>query len=279
LVVALALWWTAGRLSRRILRPLSLVVRLAEDLGAGKLDARAEMTCYRFGEERLVAESLNRMADRIERQVADQRELLAAVSHEMRTPLSHLRILTETARAGGLNEKALDELDKEIAEMDALVGDLLANSRLQLSSLSLQDLDAADLGRRALERAGLDERLLAVEGAVALKGDATLLARALANLLENARRHAQGVTRLSVRGEGELVRFAVEDAGPGFAPEVLASAFDAFRHGTYSPTGTIGLGLNLVRRISQAHGGDAAIENLSPRGARVCFTVRVSARP
>ena len=279
LIVALALWWTAGRLSRRILRPLSLVVRLAEDLGAGKLGARAQMTCYWYGEERIVAESLNRMADRIERQLADQRELLAAVSHEMRTPLGHMRILTETARGGSLDERTLGELDREIAEMDALVGDLLASSRLQFDALVPKPLDGADLARRALERAGLAPALLVVEGDAALVGDATLLGRALANLLENPRRHAGGATRLVVRREGELVRFAVEDAGAGFVPGAEQKAFEAFRERAWSSTGTIGLGLDLVRRIAHAHGGQALAENLPAKGARVSFTVGVSPPP
>lgn len=277
-VVGLALWWTAGRLSRRILRPLSTVVRLAEDLGAGKLSARAPSTGARYGEEQVVADSLNHMADRIEKQIADQRELLAAVSHEMRTPLGHLRLLLEMARDGGTDPKLLDELEKEIAEIDALTGDLLANSRLNFATLNLQRLDGADLGRRALDRAGLSPGLLQAAGALGLEGDATLLSRALANLLENARRHGGGATRLTVEADGAQVRFSVEDQGPGFAPGDEARAFDAFRQRAGGSTnGTLGLGLNLVQRIARAHGGDAFAQNRSEGGARVGLWIPAAA--
>lgn len=273
-VVGLALWWTAGRLSRRILRPLSIVVRLAEDLGAGRLSARAPPTGSPHGEEAIVADNLNHMADRIERQIADQRELLAAVSHELRTPLGHMRLLLELARDSGADPKLLSELEKEIAEIDALTGDLLANSRLNFSTLNLHRLDGADLARRALERAGISSELLQAEGELALEGDATLLSRALANLLENARRHAGGPTRLKVERAGARVLFSVEDQGPGFAPGEEARAFDAFRQRAGgSPNGTLGLGLNLVQRIAQAHSGEAFAQNRSEGGARVGFAV------
>jgi signal transduction histidine kinase len=276
LVVGLALWWTAGRLSRRILRPLSIVVRLAEDLGEGKLGARAQLTSARHSEEQIVAQSLNRMADRIERQIADQRELLAAVSHEMRTPLGHLRLLIEMARDGGADKKLLSELEKEIAEIDALTGDLLANSRLNFATLSMKPLDAGDLARRALERAGLPASLLEAPEDLAFEADPTLLSRALANLLENAHRHAGGPTRLTVKRDRALVRFTVEDDGPGFAPGEEAKAFDAFRPRTHGSNGTLGLGLNLVQRIARAHGGEAFAENRGEGGARVGFSVRES---
>jgi signal transduction histidine kinase len=289
LVIVLALWFTAGRISGRILRPLGMVVRVAEELGAGKLEARVQTHCLRNGEERIVAESLNRMADRIERQIADQRELLSAVSHEMRTPLGHMRLVTEMARTGGLEDKApgpagqvkwIDELEKEIAEMDTLVGDLLANSRLQFSALSIQRLDGAELAQRALERAGLPATLLSAEDELGLDGDPTLLGRALANLLENARRHGGGATKLAVRREGELVRFEVEDAGPGFKPGDEAKAFDELRQRTHASThGALGLGLNLVRRIAKAHGGDAWAGNREGGGARVGLSVRRHPEP
>ncbi|MGC4120114.1 MAG: HAMP domain-containing sensor histidine kinase [Myxococcales bacterium] len=275
LVVVLALWMTAGRISGRILRPLGMVVRVAEQLGEGKLDARVQTSCLRNGEERIVAESLNRMADRIEKQIADQRELLSAVSHEMRTPLGHMRLISELARTGGLEGKALDELEKEIAEMDTLVGDLLANSRLQFSTLSLQKLDGSELAQRALERAGLPAALLESAGDSSLEGDATLLGRALANLLENARRHGGGATKLSVRREDGKIRFDVEDAGPGFKPGDAAQAFDELRQKTHASThGALGLGLNLVRRIAAAHGGEAWAGNREGGGAKVGFSAK-----
>jgi len=270
----LALWICAGRISRRMMRPLYMVVDVAERLGRGDLKARAKVRGHRRNEERALAVSLNRMADRIERQMADQRELLAQVSHELRTPLGHLRLLLELAREKP-EAKTFDEFEKEIAEIDALVGDLLASSRLNFEALTLRELDARELAARALERAGLPAELLHVQGAPRVRGDATLLVRALGNLLENAKEHGRGVVALEVSAPAGQVRFAVLDAGPGFAEGDERRAFDAFFHrprGSGGEGGSLGLGLALVQRIAQAHGGTAQAKNRAEGGAEVGFT-------
>jgi signal transduction histidine kinase len=108
-------------------------------------------------------------------------------------------------------------------------------------------------------------------GPLVLEGDPTLLQRALSNLLENARVHAGGVTRLRVDAPDGVVRFAVEDAGPGLSAEGERT-FQPFQRGEASDG--LGLGLALVRRIAEAHGGSAFAENRPEGGARVGFTVR-----
>jgi signal transduction histidine kinase len=283
-VVTLMLWMLAGRLSRRILRPLDMVVQVAEALGSGKLSARADMSCYHYGEERVLAESINRMADRIERQMADQRELLAAVSHELRTPLGHLRLLIEMTRDGAL-PRYFDEMEQEVTEIDSLVADLLANSRLNFSALSTRALDGGELAARSLERAGLPASLLSVDGSASFSGDATLISRALANLLDNAKGHGGGAQRLKVSADGNMVRFEVEDSGPGFAPGDERRAFEPFYHRPHGASGengrsgaeagSLGLGLALVKRIAEAHGGKVEAGNRAEGGARVAFTVAV----
>jgi signal transduction histidine kinase len=222
------------------------------------------------------------MAERIEKQMRDQRELLAAVSHELRTPLARIRILTELARGRGADPKTMDEVDREVVEMDQLVGELLASSRLDFSALTYSRLDARDAAAKALERAGLSPSLLRMDAAeVWLEADATLLARALANLLDNAQRHGRGVRALRVRQDHGRARFTVNDAGPGFSDEELPKVFQAFYRGSASAKeGTerpgLGLGLALVQRIAQAHGGRAFAENLPGGGACVGLEVALT---
>jgi two-component system OmpR family sensor kinase len=271
LAVACVLWMISGKIARRLARPLMELLRVTEEIGAGRLSARAELPHWQMGEVAYLATAINDMAARIEKQVGDQRELLAGVSHEIRTPLARMRVLLELGRSRGGDPKTFDELEREVVEVDALVGQLLASARLDFADLTVRTLDAVDVARRALERAGVaDIEVLVVEPAGATptptcEGDATLLARALANLLENARRHAGGVTRLGVRSpRAGVVVFDVEDAGPGFPTDGEKRE---------RAEGSLGLGLVLVRRIADVHRGSVTIANRAEGGARVSLEV------
>jgi signal transduction histidine kinase len=273
-VFAGTLWAAAGIVSRRILWPLGELVRVANAIGSGDLQSRARFKRTRAGELGVLADAINEMAERIERQMGDQRELLAAVSHEIRSPLARLRVLSELIRERGVDPASLDELERELSEVDALVDELLAGSRLDFGAMSRSDLDARDVATRALVRAGLSEDLLLVRrGTTRFVGDATLLSRALTNLLNNAASHGGGATAVIVEGDAEELRFLVEDAGNGFLPELLDTAFDSFVRGQRGHGSSLGLGLALVRRIAEAHGGRAWAENRSEGGARVGFSV------
>ena len=269
------LWGAAGRVARGIARPLAELTRVARALGEGKLSTRAEVRGK--GEIRELANVMNEMAGRIERQLRDQRELLAGVSHELRTPLSRVRLLLELGRSGAEIPRTLDEVEGEVVEMDRLVGELLANARMDFAAVSRVTLDGRDVAARALERAGLPTALLHVDAVRrTFQGDPTLLGRALANLLENADRHGGGVTALRVTEEENSLLFSVEDSGPGFASGEQAALFQPFRRGTTSKQGEqagLGLGLALVWRIAEAHGGEAFAENKPEGGARVGFRV------
>lgn len=267
---AAILWSAAGVIARRLTRPLDQLVRVTQAIGAGDLAARVRLGRHQAGEVGALADSVNEMAARIERQLREERTLLAAVSHELRSPLARLRMLVELARSGASAER-LDEIDRELVGIDALIGKLLASSRLEFGELRLEPLTAAQLAARALEVAGLAPELLADASAGAIaEVDPTLIGRALGNLLENAVEHGRGVERLTLSvvnegARGERVRFEVSDHGPGFEPHVLEHAFEAFYSSRSSEaakeSGSLGLGLALVARIARAHGGRAFAEN------------------
>jgi two-component system OmpR family sensor kinase len=278
---AMVLWMFSGLIARRLGKPLWQLVGVTQAIGSGDLSARARLGRHQPGEVGALAHSINDMAERIERQVKGQKELLAGVSHEIRTPLARLRVLTEILRDHGTDEKLLRSAELEIEEIDDLTGRLLASSRLDFDGIDLRAIDARDLAATALERAGLPAELLAVElENTTFQGDPTLLQRALANLLANAKTYGGGVRRLLVHERTGLLCFSVEDAGPGFAQGDLARVFKPFvrgakGNGNASDVGpSLGLGLHLVQRIAQAHGGTAEAENLEAGGARVTVGVR-----
>jgi signal transduction histidine kinase len=277
-LATLVLWGFSGRIAWQLTRPFAELARVAQDLGAGRLQSRVRLGRHQGFEARVLSHALNDMAERIEKQLRDQRELLAAVSHEMRTPLARMRVLVELARGQGAALKTLDELDREVMELDELVGELLASARLDFTALTFTRVRAADAAARALERAGLSVELLKNEaGDADVEVDPTLIARALANLLDNAKRHGGGARALAVVPREGRVELSVEDGGPGFPPGEETKAFAPFQRGAPRRQGSerpgLGLGLSLVRRIAEAHGGRAFANNLPTGGARVGFDV------
>ncbi|MEI9949257.1 MAG: histidine kinase dimerization/phospho-acceptor domain-containing protein [Pseudomonadota bacterium] len=174
----LTLWGASGALARKLVRPLSDLIRVTREIGSGNLLSRVRLGRHHMGEVGVLADAVNDMARRIERQLNDQRELLAAVSHEIRSPLARLRVLTELLR-GTADSVTLDKVEREIIEVDDLIGKLLANSRLDFGTLTLQTLEPCLLVSRAIERAGVDPSVLRNDAPDArIKGDPTLLDRA-----------------------------------------------------------------------------------------------------
>ncbi len=267
----LTLWIASAAISHRLTRPLGELVHVTREIGAGKLSSRVRLGRHQPGEVGVLAEAVNDMAARIEKQMRDQRELLAAVSHEIRSPLSRLRVLAELAQEEQTRDKAISDLEREIVEIDELVGKLLASSRLDFEALNTKPVAAGEAARRALETANLDPALLEDRApAVQVDADATLLGRALGNLLDNARTHGGGARKLVIRSEGpSSLVFEVIDGGPGFEAADLPRVFEPFFRSGQRGHGSLGLGLSLVDRIARAHGGRAFAHNRPEGGASV----------
>ncbi len=262
----------SGAIAWRLTRPLLIAIRAAQDIGDGKLDTRIDPAKF-GGEVRLLAVALNDMTTKIQQQLVDQRQLLAAVSHELRTPLGHMRVLIETARDTN-DPKALAELEKEVLVLDDLVGRLLAQSRLEFGNLDRREMDLGELVSDAATSAGIAPEAIEAIGDVRAAIDPTLVRRAVANLLENARRHGNGAVAVRIERRGAQIAIEVDDAGPGVPADRRADAFRAF---VPSSGGGLGLGLALVSRIAVAHEGGAWISDRPGGGARVGFGVSVVA--
>lgn len=283
----LVLWTIAGVVARRATRPLLSLVEVTRRIGEGDLKARP-FARHRLVEIKTLSDAIGEMAERIEQQMKDQRALLAGASHELRTPLGHLRILVELLRSPSPSEaaqtKVIDDVEREVVEMDALVGKLLASARLDFSMADKREIDAADLARRALERVGEPVAKLVVQGSAATTfiGDPTLVLGAIGNLLENARTHGVSVVQLTVEPRADELVFVVDDAGAGIAADDEERVFEPFFHkdrrsspstGGDVSNGSLGLGLALVKRIAIAHGGRAFATTRAEGGGRVGFTV------
>lgn len=265
--------WLAFVATWRILGPMRRLARVADAMGRGHLEAGDDLDASDASDEELapVAGALRGLADRIQRQLDDQRSLMGAVSHELRSPLARARVLVEMSREGTAPDDLADRMEREIALMDGIVGDLLAASRIDFDAVQRRVLDPVDVALAALERAGVSEdRLLVTEDPGMVDADPTLLGRALGVMLRNAEAHGHGVVTLVVDRTDDRVVLKVLDDGPGFAEGDAERAFEPFWRagGEGAPRGE-GLGLALVRRIAETHGGTASAGNRARGGAWV----------
>jgi signal transduction histidine kinase len=263
-VSLVVLWAISGAVARRLLRPLGELARVASDIGKGRLESRVRMHPRQGLEFSVVGNVMNEMATRIEKQLADQKALLATVSHEIRTPLSRMRLLIEFARGKAGQVGELDQLEREITDIDTLVSDLLASSRIDFSAVTKSRLDAREIAETVLGRAGVDlARLSSPAERIAFPGDATLVTRAVQNLVDNAQKHGQGLDALRVEASPAFVSFIVEDRGPGLLPGEETRIFEPFyrRDDGQGDRGGLGLGLALVKKVAEAHGGRVTASN------------------
>jgi signal transduction histidine kinase len=236
--------------------------------GSGNLAARVKVEGR--DEVATLATSFNESAEHIEKLVRAHQMLLANCSHELRTPLARIRLGLE--QVPGTDEKTRNEIARSIAELDALIGEMLLSSRLDASA-GIDRKEPVDLLALAAEEAAHFD-LEASGDAVTLTADPMLLRRLVRNLLENARVHAGGATAVRIESDAQHARIVIEDAGDGIPLIDRENIFEPFyRASTATRASGAGLGLAIVRQIARAHGGTVSYEPREGGGSRFTVTL------
>jgi signal transduction histidine kinase len=246
-LIALAVGVGAYPVARRLTGRLERLQQGVESLAAGDLAVRVKVEGR--DEVARLAESFNRAAARIEQLVVAHKALLANASHELRTPLARIRMGLELPERRG-------ELLQDIAELDALVDEILLASRLETKT-EVENAEATDLLALAAEECARYDGVELDGEPTTVRGDPRLLRRMIRNLLENARKHGSPPVKVTLKN-GEL---RVCDAGPGVPEAEREKVFEPFHRG---------LGLSIVRQIARRHGGDVRCEGS-------CFSVSLAA--
>ena len=267
-LLALAVGVGAYPVARRLTSRLERLQAGVESLGAGELSARVKVEGS--DEVARLAQSFNRAAGRIEELVGAHRTLLANASHELRTPLARIRMAVELMKESADPVRKAG-LEQDIAELDALIDEILLASRLDAVKELDTDEEVDLLALAAEECARYDDTQLDGEP-VTVRGDPRLLRRMIRNLLENAKRHGAPPIEVRISRAGNLVEMAGCDHGAGVPESDHERVFDPFyrRTGTKEIAGA-GLGLALVRQIARRHGGEARCTGLGERES--CFVV------
>ena len=268
---SLLLFMVAAIFMRNQVRALRKISAAAEAFGMGR--TVGPMKPEGAAEVRQAATAFNRMEERIRRFVDSRTEMLAGISHDLRTPLTRLRLglamLPEAAREDAA------AMTEDVAEMDRLIGDYLAFARGE-GVEQPEETNLAALLRDVVARQSRGGTIIPFEGPETLLMElrAGAMRRCFGNLLDNARKHAKQVAvTLAVlpRGQnGVWADIILDDDGPGI-PE--AAHEDAFKPFTSFTRGGTGLGLAIARDIARAHGGDVFLEDSPMGGLRARISV------
>lgn len=262
---------------RRLLKRLENLQRGVQRFGEGDLSVR--VPTQGTDEVADLARQFNAAAERIETLVTSHKTLLANASHELRSPLTRIRMGMELMGDGQPSASAKAEILRNIGELDQLVDEILLASRLESKEADVGTPESVDLiGLAAEECARVDAELdLQSTEALEVQGVSKLLRRAVRNLLENARRYSHGDITLTLAHEGPMALIRVQDLGPGVPPAQRERIFEKFYRlpGASERSGGVGLGLSLVRSIAERHGGSVIATERLDGQAGACFELRL----
>ncbi len=277
LLIPIALW------SRAHWTGLQVLSRVADEVGAGRLSARADFkpraSIYPL------AERMNHMAGRIESLLDAQKNLLHSVSHELRTPIARLEFALELLRSAAADpglEARIVAMEGDVAELNGLVNELLSMTKLDSrQALQLAPVELARALQGCVDSLGelacpIESRFGAGLGEVV--ADQRLLLRAVGNLLRNAQKYGDGKVMLSAARTAEHVEIVVEDNGPGIPEQERERIFEPFYRLDRSRdrnTGGFGLGLSIAQKAVALHGGTLRVEDGTLGGARFVISLPV----
>ena len=281
-LVAIAVALATYPIVRRLTRRLESLQRGVEQWGDGNLSARVPVAGN--DEVGFLAERFNHAAAQVQALVAardallaSQKSLLANASHELRSPLTRIRMGLELM-GGGPQTAAKDEIARNINELDQLIDEILLASRLDAKEADLGTVESVDLVGLAAEECarGNASLLLGSESpTLVVPGVAKLIRRSVRNLLENAHRYADGEVTVTLRQQAAHAVITVCDQGPGVPPDQQQRIFEPFYRlpGASERDGGVGLGLALVKSIALRHGGSVGCTTAPGGGA--CFEIRL----
>ncbi len=257
----------------RMVRPLDRLTRAA--LALGRSGQVQELPETGMGEIARAARAFNRMQKQITRLVEDRLTMIAAISHDLKTPITRLKLRAELLDDEAARAKILADLE----EMEAMIGSTLAFAREENQAMPREPVDLAETLRAAIEgrsQASLD---IAEDwpAETRILGDRLALKRAFVNLIENAIAYG-GEARLRLEREPGKIVLRVADSGPGIPESEMERVFRPFQRLDPSrnrESGGVGLGLAIARSVILAHGGDIALRNRPEGGLEAIVTLPV----
>ena len=258
---------------RNQVRPIERLARAAENFGKGR--AVPDFKPYGAAEVRRAAQAFITMRARIERHVAQRTEMLAGVSHDIKTPLTRLKLALAMMPA----DADIKSMQGDITEMEHMLDEYLAFARgeggedAEVTDLGALVCDAADASAKARQR-GVT---LSVPENIRVSVKRVRLRRGLINLIDNALKHGSQVA-VSLKQDGRLVEISVEDNGPGIPETRREEAFRPFHRldeGRNLQVGGSGLGLAIARDVARAHGGDVLLDQSALGGLKATIRLPV----
>ncbi len=291
LAAGIALAAALGRVAaRRVLKPLGEVAEAARHIGETD-DLSGRIRVHSDDEVGQLARRFNTMLDRLEgsraaldQSMRAQRQLVADASHELRTPVTSLRTNIEVLLQGGEldpedRERLLADVVEQSEELAALVNDLIELARGDQPGPETEDVRLDWVAEESLARARRNAPNIRFDATLVptlVDGAPDRLGRAINNLLDNATRHSPAGSTVEVRVDPKGI--VVRDHGPGVAREDQPYVFDRFFRGRNARGSQgSGLGLSIVRQVTEQHGGSVSVTN-APDGGAV-FTLRLPGTP